>query len=58
MDKLLEDMGLSSMRSGRNWLTWPFTVTFVDEIAMLGEDRRANREVDAQLTKSHGTGPA
>ena len=46
MDELLEDMGLQSMRSGGNWLTWPFKVISVDEIATLREERRAKREAD------------
>ncbi|KAG6381877.1 FAD/NAD(P)-binding domain-containing protein [Boletus reticuloceps] len=49
MDELLEDMGLPTMRSGGNWLTWPFKVTSVDEIATLGEERRAKREADEAL---------
>ena len=36
------------MRSGGNWLTWPFKVISVDEIAMLGEERRAKREADGR----------
>ncbi|KAF9268375.1 FAD/NAD-P-binding domain-containing protein [Marasmius fiardii PR-910] len=43
-DELLEDMGLRSMRSGGNWLTWPFKVVEVKELATLGEERRAKRE--------------
>jgi dimethylaniline monooxygenase (N-oxide forming) len=46
VDDLLDDMELPSMRSGGNWLTWPFRVISVDEIATLGEERRAKREVD------------
>lgn len=48
MDELLEDMGVRSMRSGGNWLTWPFKVISPDEITTLGEERRAKREADAQ----------
>ncbi|KAI9571710.1 FAD/NAD-P-binding domain-containing protein [Boletus coccyginus] len=44
IDELLDDMGVSIMRSGGNWLTWPFKVISVDEIMMLGEERRAKRE--------------
>lgn len=33
------------MRSGGNWLTWPFKVVSLDEIATLGAERRARREV-------------
>lgn len=42
-DKLLEDMYLPSMRSGGNWLTWPFKVIDVEELATLGKEREANR---------------
>ncbi|KAJ7021605.1 FAD/NAD-P-binding domain-containing protein [Mycena alexandri] len=42
-DQLLEEMGLRSMRSGGNWLTWPFTVISMKEIATLGEERREKR---------------
>ncbi|KAG9314917.1 FAD/NAD-P-binding domain-containing protein [Chiua virens] len=48
MDELLEDMGLRTMRSGGNWLTWPFKVITVEEIAMLSEERRIKREADAE----------
>ncbi|TFK38927.1 FAD/NAD-P-binding domain-containing protein [Crucibulum laeve] len=43
MDQLLEDMYLPSMRSGGNWLTWPFQVIDLKEIATLGEERRVRR---------------
>ncbi|KAK7042606.1 FAD/NAD-P-binding domain-containing protein [Favolaschia claudopus] len=42
-DELLEDMYLPSMRSGRNWFTWPFQIISVDELATLHEERKANR---------------
>jgi dimethylaniline monooxygenase (N-oxide forming) len=42
-DELLEDMELPSMRSGGNWLTWPFKVITVDEVATLTEERRQRR---------------
>ncbi|KAK7048544.1 FAD /NAD-P-binding domain-containing protein [Favolaschia claudopus] len=42
-DHLLEEMGLSSMRSGGNWLTWPFKIIDVKEIANLSEERRQSR---------------
>ena len=32
---MLEDMGLPFMRSGGNWLTWPFKVLNVDELSTL-----------------------
>lgn len=43
IDELLEDMGLKSMRSGGNWLTWAFKVIDVQEIATLKEERDAQR---------------
>lgn len=43
IDELLEDMGLRSMRSGGNWLTWAFKVIDVQEIATLKEERDAQR---------------
>ncbi|KAL4071251.1 hypothetical protein V8B97DRAFT_1871036 [Scleroderma yunnanense] len=43
MDELLDDMGVPSMRSGGNWLTWPFKVISPAEIKDLGEERRARR---------------
>jgi len=43
VDELLEDMDLPSMRSGGNWLTWPFKVNDVSQIATLGEERRQKR---------------
>ncbi|KAF8171963.1 FAD/NAD-P-binding domain-containing protein [Mycena galopus ATCC 62051] len=42
-DQLLEQMGLRSMRSGGNWLTWPFKVIDVKEIATLADERREKR---------------
>lgn len=46
MDELLEDMGVPIMRSGGNWLTWPFKIITPAEIKNLGEERRAKREMD------------
>ncbi|KII96145.1 hypothetical protein PLICRDRAFT_35076 [Plicaturopsis crispa FD-325 SS-3] len=43
VDTLLEDMGLLSMRSGGNWLTWPFQVVDAGEIATLAAERAAMR---------------
>lgn len=51
MDELLDDMGLPSMRSGGNWLTWPFKVISPAEIKNLGEERRAKREADLRDTE-------
>jgi len=42
-DELLEDMYLPSMRSGRNWFTWPFKVISINELATLHEERQVNR---------------
>ncbi|KAJ6498091.1 FAD/NAD-P-binding domain-containing protein [Mycena vitilis] len=42
-DELLEDMYLRSMRSGGNWLTWPFKVISINELSTLHEEREANR---------------
>ena len=42
-DDLLEDMGLEVMRSGGNWLTWPFRVVQIKEVAGLKEERDARR---------------
>ncbi|PPQ99015.1 hypothetical protein CVT26_014392 [Gymnopilus dilepis] len=42
-DELLEDMYLSSMRSGGNWLTWPFKVIDLKELSTLKEERDAIR---------------
>ncbi|KAK0211195.1 FAD/NAD-P-binding domain-containing protein [Desarmillaria ectypa] len=44
VDELLEDMGLKSMRSGGNWLTWAFKAIDVQEIATLKEERDAQRD--------------
>lgn len=46
-DELLEDMRLPSMRSGGNWLTWPFKVIDVNEIVTLAEERRQKRIAEA-----------
>lgn len=43
MDTLLEDMGLPIMRSGGNWLTWPFKVVDLKEIEHLTEERAEKR---------------
>jgi len=43
VDDLLEDRYLPSMRSGGNWLTWPFKVIDLGEIVNLGEERRLKR---------------
>ncbi|KAI0058580.1 FAD/NAD-P-binding domain-containing protein [Artomyces pyxidatus] len=43
VDELLEEMDLPSMRSGGNWLTWPFKVVDLKEIATLKEERDAKR---------------
>ena len=43
-DELLEDMHLPSMRSGGNWLTWPFRVIDLKELASLSEERRILRQ--------------
>ncbi|KAJ3529431.1 hypothetical protein NM688_g7855 [Phlebia brevispora] len=43
VDTLLEDMELKSMRSGGNWLTWPFKVIDLQEIQFLKEERDAKR---------------
>ncbi|KAI0034738.1 FAD/NAD-P-binding domain-containing protein [Vararia minispora EC-137] len=42
-DELLADMGLRTHRSGGSWLTWPFAVIDLSEIATLGEERRVQR---------------
>ncbi|KAF8551014.1 FAD/NAD(P)-binding domain-containing protein [Imleria badia] len=57
MDELLDDMGLLSMRSGGNWLTWPFKTITVDEIATLREERRARREASGTQAKRGGFAP-
>ncbi|KAJ7476126.1 FAD/NAD-P-binding domain-containing protein [Mycena latifolia] len=46
-DELLEDMYLPSMRSGGNWLTWPFQVVDIKELATLHEERATNRRKNA-----------
>ncbi|KAI1795061.1 FAD/NAD(P)-binding domain-containing protein [Ganoderma leucocontextum] len=43
VDDLLEDMGLRVMRSGGNWLTWPFKVIDLSEIATLKAERDGKR---------------
>ena len=45
-DEMLEDMNVPGERSGGNWLTWPFRVVDLSEIAMLGEERRTIRTVN------------
>ena len=37
-------MYLLSMRAGGNWLTLPFKVVSISELATLGEERRIKRE--------------
>ncbi|KAI6132452.1 FAD/NAD(P)-binding domain-containing protein [Pisolithus croceorrhizus] len=49
MDDLLEDMGVPIMRSGGNWLTWPFKVITPAEIKNLREERCAKREMDLKI---------
>ncbi|KAI6098806.1 FAD/NAD(P)-binding domain-containing protein [Pisolithus croceorrhizus] len=49
MDELLEDMGVPIMRSGGNWLTWPFKVITPAEIKNLREERGAKREMDLKV---------
>jgi hypothetical protein len=43
VDDLLEDMGVPAMRSGGNWLTWPFKVVNQNEISTLKVERDAIR---------------
>jgi dimethylaniline monooxygenase (N-oxide forming) len=43
VDELLEDMGFKTIRSGGNWLTWPFKVIDLEEISKLKEEREENR---------------
>ncbi|KAF9444652.1 FAD/NAD(P)-binding domain-containing protein [Macrolepiota fuliginosa MF-IS2] len=43
VDDLLEDMRLPIYRSGGSWLTWPFKVIDLKEIASLGDERRERR---------------
>jgi hypothetical protein len=45
VDDLLEDMGVPVMRSGGNWLTWPFKVVDLDEISTLKAERDAKRNL-------------
>lgn len=49
MDDLLEDIGVPIMRSGGNWLTWPFKIITPAEIKNLREERRAKREADLNV---------
>ncbi|TFK17634.1 FAD/NAD(P)-binding domain-containing protein [Coprinopsis marcescibilis] len=42
-DELLEDMYLPTQRSRGNWLTWPFKVIEIKELATLSDERRAMR---------------
>ncbi|KAG5219707.1 FAD/NAD(P)-binding domain-containing protein [Salix suchowensis] len=42
VDEILEDLELPSLRSGGNWLTWPFRVIDLAEIATLREERMLN----------------
>ena len=44
-DDLLRDMSLPCMRSGGNWVTWPFKVLDVKEIEHLKEERDALRKL-------------
>jgi hypothetical protein len=39
VDDLLEDMGVRAMRSGGNWLSWPFKVIDLNEISTLKAER-------------------
>jgi len=39
VDDLLEDMGVRAMRSGGNWLSWPFKIIDLDEISTLKAER-------------------
>ncbi|KAF7974401.1 hypothetical protein HWV62_38268 [Athelia sp. TMB] len=48
VDELLADMGLRTMRSGGNWLTWPFKVMDLQEIEGLHEERLEKRARAAQ----------
>ena len=43
MDELLRDLHLRTYRSGGNWLTWPFKVIDLSQIATLGEERKELR---------------
>ncbi|KDQ09323.1 hypothetical protein BOTBODRAFT_148267 [Botryobasidium botryosum FD-172 SS1] len=47
VDELLEDMDLPAMRSGGSWLTWPFKVNNISQIATVGEERRQKRAAAA-----------
>jgi len=55
MDELLDDIEVPLMRSGGNWLTWPFKVISVDELLTLKEERRAKREAGESVIPP-GTG--
>lgn len=50
IDELLEDLGLRCLRSGGNWLTWPFKVVDMKEIATLKAERDANRQSITERT--------
>ncbi|CDO75210.1 hypothetical protein BN946_scf184794.g17 [Trametes cinnabarina] len=50
-DDLLEDMGLRVLRSGGNWLTWPFKVIALDEISDLKEERDSRRAKFALVSR-------
>ncbi|KAF9559738.1 FAD/NAD(P)-binding domain-containing protein [Agrocybe pediades] len=43
-DELLEDMHLPIMRSGGNWLTWPFRTIDMREILNLSQERKVLRD--------------
>ncbi|KAJ7772841.1 FAD/NAD-P-binding domain-containing protein [Mycena maculata] len=43
-DTLMEDMGVRSQRSGRLWGLWMFQTIDVEELKMLGEERRVKRQ--------------
>ncbi|KAJ7158254.1 FAD/NAD-P-binding domain-containing protein [Mycena crocata] len=49
-DQLLDEMGLRNMRSGGNWLTWPFRVIDIKEISTLAEERKAKRSRESIVT--------
>ncbi|EJU02001.1 FAD/NADP-binding domain-containing protein [Dacryopinax primogenitus] len=59
MDELLEDMDLPANRSGGHWLTWPFRVIDLKEIANLTEERCAKRSLDpASSPRGMGCSPS
>ncbi|KAL0960490.1 hypothetical protein HGRIS_005530 [Hohenbuehelia grisea] len=45
VDEILDDMELPSLRSGGNWITWPFKVIDLREIETLKEERDAKRQL-------------